>query len=185
MDRIRTYMILAFTLPLIGALAVGCNTGTEEPDAPKSEAATEAADAPEGTSDADTDAAETTRPPDDIDPSRFVQLEDGVVAAVPDNYLEDLPLYPGAVPSHGRGASDDDGEISGFQLLTNDSPDQAFSYYRDELESKGWDIRNADEESNKMAIAVTKDNCKAIFMFVPSETGTGTDIVTISSCDEN
>jgi hypothetical protein len=180
MDSIRNYLILAFTLPLIGALAVGCNTGTEEPDAPKTETAAEAA-ALNGNADTDTEA---TRPPDEIDPSRFAELPAGTAAAVPDNYLEDLPLYPGAVASLGRGDSSEAGETAGFQLLTNDSPDQAFGYYRDELESKGWDIRSADEESERMTIAVTKDNCKAIFMFVPSETGTGTDIVTISSCED-
>lgn len=175
MDRIRTSLTLALALPLIAAIAIGCNTGTEEPEAPSSGAA--------ATSGSETGAAAVV-PPADIDPSRFPELAHGVVAAVPDNFPSDLPVYPGSVAAQGRGTTDEGGDMAAVQLLTNDSPEQAYDYYRNELESKGWAIGDtppgADGES---AISVTKDGCKAVFMFVPSTNGPGTDIFTISSCE--
>jgi hypothetical protein len=182
MDRIRNYTILALTLPLICAIAVGCNTGTEEPDAPRDAAATGTSSGEDTSTDT---SADTTRPPDEIDPSRFPEVPEGAEAAVPANFPSDLPVYPGSVPAQGRGRSSDSGEIAGFQLLTNDSPDQAYNYYYDQLEASAWGVEAAkDEEDGQKSIAVTKDGCKAIFMFVASETGTGTDIFTISSCVE-
>jgi hypothetical protein len=180
MDRLRTFLTLALFIPLIGAVAVGCNTGTEEPDAPTASTDSSETGSEEGASDAG------TRPPDKIDPSRFPDLPDGASAALPSNFPSDLPVYPGAVAAQGRGASDEGGEIAGVQLLTNDSPEQAFDYYQAELESKGWGIVEtpARPDSESKTIAVTKDGCKAIFMFVPSESGTGTDIFTISNCED-
>jgi len=181
MDRIRNYTILALTLPLICAIAVGCNTGTEEPDAPRDESA---ADTTSGT---ETSAGgDSARPRDEIDPSRFPEIPEGAEAAVPANFPADLPVYPGSVPAQGRGGSSESGEIAGVQLLTNDSPEKAYNYYYDELEASAWGIESSkDEEDGQKSIAVTKDGCKAIFMFVASEDGTGTDIFTISSCEES
>jgi len=181
MDRIRNFTILAFTLPLICAIAVGCNTGTEEPDAPGDRAPSDT------TSGADTGGAgDSARPLDEIDPSRLPVIPDGAEAAVPANFPSDLPVYPGSVPAQGRGDSSESGEIAGVQLLTNDSPDQAYNYYYDQLEASTWGIeRSNDEEEGRKSIAVTKDGCKAIFIFVESESGSGTDIFTVSSCDES
>lgn len=183
MDRTRTFLILALTLPLIGALAAGCNTGTEEPDAPQTDQATQAATDATGESDEPATSSGSAEQ-DTIDPSRFPTLADGVEAAVPDNYPKDLPMYPGAVPAQGRGQTGDGGDIAGVQLLTNDSPDETYGYYQDQLESKGWSIERTDDSEAGKAISVTKDGCKAILMFAPSESGTGTDIFTISSCDD-
>jgi hypothetical protein len=185
MDRIRKTLILALTLPLIGAVAVGCNTGTEEPDAPRNDSA---ADTNSGTdTGGDTSGntnASAARPPDEIDPSRFPDLPDGAEAAVPANFPSDLPVYPGSVPAQGRGAKDEGGDIAGVQLLTNDSPDQAYDYYHDQLEGSGWGVMTTNEEDVQKSISVEKDGCKAIFMFVPSDSGSGTDIYTVSNCEE-
>lgn len=178
MDRIRSFLILALTLPLVGVLAAGCNTGTEEPDAPQ----TEAAAAGDAAGDAVADAADAVA--EEIHPSRFPELQEGVQAAVPENYPEDLPVYPGAVPAQGRGMTGDNGDMAAVQLLTNDPPYKAFTYYQDELESKGWTVEKADGQGESPAISVTKDGCKATFMFVPSENGAGTDIFAISACDD-
>lgn len=182
MDRIRHYLILALALPLICAIAIGCNTGTEEPDAPRDEAATDTAS---GTDSSAATSADEARPPDEIDSSRFPEVPEGAEAALPSNFPSDLPVYPGSVPAQGRGVKDDSGDIAGVQLLTNDSPDQAYNYYYDQLEASSWGIlTRADEEDDQKAITVEKDGCKAIFMFVASESGTGTDIFTVSSCEE-
>ena len=175
MDRIRNITTLILTLLVVGALAVGCNSGTEEPDAP----------APSGGADSAAAAAAKPAdvPPEDIDPSRFPDLAQGVEAAVPDNYPSDLPVYPGAVPAQGRGTSGDEGDMSAVQLLTNDSPGRAYDFYKGELEAGGWAIDKAENTGESSAISVIKDGCKATFMFVPSATGTGTDIFTISACD--
>jgi len=182
MDRIRHYLILAFALPLICAIAIGCNTGTEEPDAPRDEATS---DTTSGTDSSAATSADEARPPDEIDPSRFPEVPEGAEAALPSNFPSDLPVYPGSVPAQGRGVKDDGGDIAGVQLLTNDTPDQAYNFYYDQLEASGWGIlTRADEEDGQKSITVEKDGCKAIFMFVGSESGTGTDIFTVSSCEE-
>ena len=183
MDRIRDYLILAFALSLICAVAIGCNTGTEEPAEPLDETPTETTSGEDTSANTSTDAA---RPADKIDPSRFPEVPEGAEAAVPANFPSDLPVYPGSVPAQGRGNKDEGGNIAGVQLLTNDRPDQAYNYYHDELEAKGWGITTrSDEEESQKSISVEKDGCKAIFMFVESESGTGTDIFTISSCEES
>jgi len=187
MDRIRTYLILALTLPLIGAIAVGCNTGTEEPDAPQNEAPADTNSGMDTGADTSGDSsADASRPPDEIDPSRFPELPDGAEAAVPANFPSDLPVYPGSVPAQGRGAKDEGGDIAGVQLLTNDSPDEAYNYYHDQLEASGWGIVTANEEEDaQKSITVEKDGCKAIFMFISSDSGSGTDIYTVSNCEES
>jgi hypothetical protein len=176
MHRIRTSLTLVLALALISAIGVGCNTGTEEPEAPESESAAVS----------DTANDETPTPavePQDIDPSRFPELREGVTASVPSNFPKDLPIYPGAVPAQGREASADNAEMSAVQLLTNDSPEEASRYYRAELESKGWTIEKDEDMGDKSAISVVKDGCKASFMFIPTADGRGTDIFTISTCD--
>lgn len=183
MDRFRMFLPVsqfALTLSLIGALglgSLGCNTGTEEPAAPKADPASQS------TGSANTTGGADATPTAKIDPSRFPELAEGVEAAVPSNYPSDLPVYPGSVPAQGRGTSGEDGEMAAVQLLTNDPPAQAFGYYRENLEAKGWAIGRI-EEGESPVISVTKDGCKAVVMFVPSSSGTGTDIFTISSCDD-
>lgn len=175
MDRIRKFLILGLTLPLIGAIALGCNTGTEEPDAPETGDRTGATDGGSASPRPDT-------PADDIDTSRFDEVPKGAAAAIPENYPADLPIYPGAVPSVGRGTSNDGTEVAGVKMLTNDPLDKTYDYYHDELESGGWTLGPAEDKNGK-SLSVTKGDCKAIFMFVPAESGGGTDIITVSSCD--
>ena len=183
MDRIRNYLILALALPLICAIAVGCNTGTEEPDAPRAETPAETTSGTDAGLSTSTD--EEGRPPDEIDPSRFPEVPEGAEAALPSNFPADLPVYPGSVPAQGRGVRDEGGDIAGVQLLTNDTPDEAYNYYHDQLEASGWGIlTRADEEDGQKSITVEKDGCKAIFMFIASESGAGTDIFTVSNCEE-
>lgn len=182
MDRMRTLMTLALALPLIGAVAVGCNTGTEEPAAPES--SSEAA----ATSDSETSAGTATTPEAataaaDIDSSRFPELAEGVEAAVPENFPKDLPMYPGAVPAQGRGISHENSEMAAVQLLTNDTPEQALQFYQDELNSRGWTVEEVEESPERASISVVKQGCKANFLFAASPTGKGTDIYAISTCD--
>lgn len=176
MDRIRTLMILALALPLIGAIAVGCNTGTEEPAVPDSESAANAGTGTDGADEVDVAVVE-------IDPARFPELSGEVQALVPDNYPKDIPIYPGAVPAQGRGISHEGSEMSAMQLLTNDSPEQTLEFYAQELETKGWTIEQVEDTPERSSISVIKDGCKANFLFAPSPTGTGTDIYTISTCE--
>jgi len=174
MDRIRNSMILFLVLPLIGSIAAGCNSGTEEPAPPAPPAVPGSTT---GAAAGDVDASASTA----IDPARFPELADGVSAEVPDNFPTDVPIYPGAAAAQGRGAKRDGVEMAAVQLLTNDPPSQAFQYYERELASNGWSIDKAEDMGTNATISVTKDDCKVTFLFAPSEDG-GTDIFTVSEC---
>ena len=173
MDRFRPFLTLALTLSLMGAIAMGCNTGTEEPAAPQADSAEDAAAGDDtGGKEAGAMAADATDTPDDIHPSRFPELPAGAEAIIPDNYPSDLPLYPGAVPAQGRGLTNENGDMAAVQLLTNDSPEEAIVYYAEELESKGWNATTTGGTGgNNTSMAAEKDDCKAIVMFVPSPNG--------------
>ena len=176
MDRIRTWNFPLVTLLVIASIAigaVGCNSGSEEPDAPKPDPI------PSGPAPSGSNSAATK--PDEIDPSRFPELAEGMVAAVPDNFPTDLPVYPGAVAAQGKSASADGSEMAAVQFLSNDEPEAAYAAYVRDLESKGWKPDPNAAPRNNNSIEVMKGNCKATVLFAPGEKG-GTDIFTISDC---
>ena len=178
MDPIRNLMILFLVLPLIGSLAAGCDSGTQEPAPPTPEAA-ESDSSMEAASEG-ADASATS----EFDPARFPKLLDGVTAEVPENYPADVPIYPGAAPAQGRSVTRDGVEMAAVQLLTNDPPSKTFEYYQRELESSGWSIDKAEDMGENASMSVSKRGCKMTFLFAPSEDG-GTDIFTVSECGES
>jgi hypothetical protein len=174
MDRTRNSMILFLVLPLIGSISAGCNSGTEEPAPPE----------PTTVAPADPSVGVDASEPTPIDPARFPDLAEGVLAEVPENFPADVPLYPGAIAAQGRAGNRDGVEMAAVQLLINDPPSQAFEFYERELASNGWSIEKAEDMGTNAAISVTKDDCKVTFLFAPSEDG-GTDIFTVSECGDD
>jgi len=178
MDRTRTWNIPLITLlvvAFVALVAVGCNSGTEEPDAPKPDPI------PGGPAPGGSDGAGVKA--DEIDPSRLPEeLAEGMIAGVPELYPSDLPVYPGAVAAQGKSASRDGSDMAAVQFLSNDDPADAYAAYVRDLESKGW---TADPESTPRdgnSIEVIKGDCKATVLFAPATGGSGTDIFAISEC---
>jgi hypothetical protein len=173
MDRMQNLMILFLVLPLIGSIAAGCNTGTEEPSAPDS-----------GSGTTDTDPAAAAAAASEIDPSRFpTDLPDTVKADIPDNFPTDLPIYPGSAPAQGAGGEHEGIDMAALQLLTLDSPGKVYGYYMDELESSGWDLSNSEETEEKAFISAAKDGRRVSILFAPTSDG-GSDIFIVTESGE-
>ena len=181
MDRSRTIAPVIMSLALAALLSAACDSGTQEPAAP-----TEAS--PAHSSSADEDASAATQAEVDekiaaIPESRYIKdLPEGVEAAIPDNLPKDLPIYPGSAPAQGRGAEVEGKPMAAVQLLTVDSPDEVFGYYKETLEVEGWVIEDRPELSGKQALAASKDGCKATMLIAPADDG-GSDIFVVSECE--
>lgn len=182
MDRSRnsnfslvSLLVFPLVFAFVALVAVGCNSGTEEPDAPKP-APIPSGPAPSGGS----DSAAVKQ--DEIDPSRLPELAEGVVAAVPENYPADLPVYPGAVAAQGKSVSQDGSDMSAVQFLSNDNAADAYDAYVRDLESKGWSRDPNSAPRDNTSIEVVKGDCKATVLFAPAEGGSGTDIFAVTEC---
>lgn len=173
MARSHTFSFLIVSLAVTGLLAVACDSGTQEPDAPTPEPLKiEESGAPSAV-----DVGESGFPA-----SRYpADLPEGVVAAVPDNFPEELPLYPGSAPAQGRGVDVEGVPMSALQLLTMDPPETVYEFYREKFESDGWEIEDRESFRGKNAISATNGKCKASMLVTPTEDG-GSDIFLITEC---
>jgi hypothetical protein len=185
MDRFRSlwnpFAAVALTC-LLGALTVGCESGTEEPEAPAAASSpTATADTPDSMAAGEEDGASASTPRQaELDSSRFPrELPEGVEAAIPYNFPSDLPIYPGSAPAQGRGAELDGVAMSAVQLITNDSPQQAYDFYKNKLESDGWTIENSRDVGKNAAISAAKGDRKVSLLIAPSADG-GADIYFIT-----
>lgn len=168
MDRFRNFSLLNATLCLAmaGVFAVACDSGTQEPDAPDHSSSDEATN-PQ--SDAQ---SQSGSPAESAEASR---------AAVPDEFPSEVPIYPGAVPSQGKGFVSEGVPMAAVQFQTKDTPQRVFDFYTDELSRAGWTIEKRDGFKGKNAIAATKGKCTATMLAAPSEDG-GTDIFMVTEC---
>jgi hypothetical protein len=184
MDRSRTLaqqvLAMAFAIALVG-LTAACDSGTQEPDAP--EAAAPEYGAPEAAPEPEVVEAVPPTPTDGtISPDRFpMELLDGITAEVPDNFPNDIPIYPGAEPAQGKGGEVKGSQNSGVQLLSNDSPGLIFGFYEDSLKSNGWQIDESRNDPMTGMINASKGSCKASMFFTVSPKG-GTDIFIVTQC---
>jgi hypothetical protein len=177
----RSGALLLATLAALVLTAVGCDSGTQEPEAPAPEAT-------EIVPDAGATAEPTTETPapvareGEIDSSRFpTELPEGATAAIPDNFPTDMPVYPGAQAAQGKGVEIEGSPQSAVQLLTNDALPDVHRFYSAELASKGWTV-DSDEQSDAAAtLQATKGDCKASVLITPAEGG-GSDIFIVTEC---
>ena len=174
MERFRTLWNPATAVTLIGllvglALTTGCESGTEEPAAPAAPA-TSTGDAPDAMAGTEGGEAASDAPARaEVDSSRFpTDLPEGVEAAIPYNFPTDLPIYPGSQPAQGRGAELDGVEMSAVQLVTGDSPQQAYDFYKSKLESDGWTIENSRDVGKNAAISAAKGDRKISLLIAPA-----------------
>ena len=168
-------MVLALASALV-VFSIGCDSGTQEPDAPEMPA-------PETSAGASGSAAAPVPMPADgsIAPERFpTDLPEGMAAEVPANLPSSIPIYPGSQPARGRGGERPDGlEVAGVQLLSNDAVPEVFAYYEGELKANGWDITEANNDGLMASISATNGKTKAALFIATSPKG-GTDIFVLS-----
>lgn len=179
--RPASSLLVWFAAPALCALlALACDSGTQEPAPPAPEPTTSAAaDSGSKPSAADPSADRSAAP---IDPARIPRdLPEGVSAEIPDNFPEDLPVYPGATPAQGRGAELDGVPMSAVQLMTTDAPSRVLDYYRAELERSGWTIEESREMGDNASMTATKGDCEASVLITPASDG-GSDIYLVSQC---
>ncbi len=172
--RTSTSLTAAIAAAMVGLVAlVGCESGTQEPDAPEAEAVEFGA-----TPEADASSAAASRPASSgsIDPSRFPEeLPEGAQAAIPENFPSTMPVYPNASPSMGMSGAVNDNERSGVALLSNDSLADVVAFYETNLDAGGWEITDTKVIGPNTSITATSDCGTTVLMLRTSEDG-GTDI---------
>lgn len=165
---------------LIALLAlVGCESGTQEPEAPTAEPV-EIGVAPipadEGSAAAPTPSASGG----EIAPDRFpAELPPTASRAIPENFPNGLPVYPGSEPALGMSGSVDGSDRSALQLLSNDSPAEVARYYSEQLEATGWEITETKTTALGDTITATNGATTTVLFFRPSADG-GTDILQLN-----
>ncbi|MFK7896198.1 MAG: hypothetical protein AB8G23_10200 [Myxococcota bacterium] len=178
----RILKLALCAVALTSFLAIGCDSGTQEPDAPDAKPAEYGSATP-----ADMAKEEPTKPTGEaregeVDSSRFPRdLPEGVDAAVPDNFPSDIGIYPGSSAAQGRGIELEGGPLSAVQLVTNDAAPDVYDYYVNDMRKQGWEVQDGQIFGANSGIQATKDNCTASIMVAPAEGG-GSDIYVITEC---
>ena len=157
---------LLLALPL--ALA-GCDSGTQEPDAPAPEAVEYTA--PES-GDMAQDAADTASA---AAPSGPREIPEGFKAEIPPNFPSNVPMPPGAKPVLGRGGNVGGAERTGVQLSSDQSPSEVLAYYQDEFSAGGWTL----DEGMENAITATNGD-KTVVLFVTPDPAGGSAVYMIT-----
>lgn len=170
MARAHNFFILIATLIMTGLFAAGCDSGTQEPEAPAAEPLqlenAGAAATPEGSFPA----------------SRYpAEMAEGTSASVPDTFPKNIPLYPGSAPAQGRGVDIEGAPMAALQLLTMDPPETVYDFYREKFQSDGWEIEDRENFRGKNAISASNGKCKASILVAPTDDG-GSDIFMITEC---
>ena len=166
MDRSRKFSSLIAALALAGFIAVACDSGTQEPDAPDQSTSSTPIQA--------TDSQSSKMP-------RPIDLPEGLTAAIPETFLEEVPIYPGSVPTLGKGVVVDGVEMAGLHLQTSDDARTVYDFYVEKLSREGWTIEERDDFANKNAISATNGKCRAMMLAAPDEAG-GTNIFLVTEC---
>jgi hypothetical protein len=171
MDRARKFVSMVSALAMTAALAMACDSGTQEPDAPDQPAQTGSADGVQATG--------------EIPESRFpTELPDGAHRGMPESQPKDLPIYPGSVPAMGKDAMIENRPMTAVQLLTMDETPVVYNYYSDKFASDGWTLDERPELAGKNALSASNGKCKASVLIVPVEDGEGSDIFLLTECDD-
>ncbi len=166
MDRSRKFSFLIVALAMACVFTVACDSGTQEPAAPDQPTPLTSSDA----TDSQSDLAPVP-----------TDLPEGTVAAIPEAFADNVPIYPGAVPAVGRGTVVDGVSMAGVHLQTADAPEEVYDFYVDKLSREGWTIENRDGFAGKNAISATNGKCKALVLAAPAEGG-GTNLFLITEC---
>lgn len=165
MHRSRKFSFILATLAIAGVFAVACDSGTQEPAAPDDSMSGTMGEAAES-------AGEAAVP---------TELAEGSTATIPEEFSEDVPIYPGALASQGKGAISDGSPMAAVQLQTTDSPKEVYDYYVEQFSKNGWTIQDQKGLKDKNAVSATNGKCTATVLAAPSEDG-GTQVFLLTEC---
>jgi len=151
--------LLGIGLSAVTIALAGCDSGTQEPEAP----------APEAIEYSAPEAPPAARPePAATQGEDSTELPEGFEAAIPRNFPSNVPVLPGATPVLGQGGNVDGMERSGVQLSSTKSPDEVVAFYEDELSAGGWEI---GESPNDSSVVATNGDSTVMLLAVPDESG--------------
>ncbi len=167
MHRSRNFSSLAAVLAMTCVFTVACDSGTQEPAAP--------ANSVPATSD------DATGSQGDAIPPSPTELPEGSAAAIPGEFPDEVPIYPGSLPAQGKGLVSDGVPMAAVQLQTTDSPKEVYDFYLDKLTREGWTIEEREDLAGKNAITATNGKCTATVLAAPSEDG-GSSIFLLTEC---
>jgi hypothetical protein len=168
MDCFRKLSLLIASLVMAGVFTVACDSGTQEPEAPDTSTPLESGEA--------TDAPSASNSPP-------TELPEGVTAAIPEEFPNDIPIYPGSVPAQGKGAVSEGVPMAALQLQSSDEPEEVYDFYVDKLRSEGWSIKTREGPEGSNTISATKGECTAIVLAAPNDDG-GTGIFVLTQCPD-
>ena len=162
MDRSRKFSSLLTALAMACLFTAACDSGTQEPAAPDT-------------------AMPVTQ--DDASPEASVprELAEGSTATIPEEFPNEIPIYPGATASQGKGTISEGVPMAAVQLETSDSPREVYEYYKDQLSRNGWTIQEREGLEGKNAVSATNGKCTATMMAAPTEDG-GSLVFLLSEC---
>ena len=171
-------MLLGAATTIAIFAGTGCDSGTQEPDAPAPQASEYgAAPAP-----SDDEAAMQAEKRGDgtIASERFPrEMPAGASASIPTNFPTNVPVYPGAQAAMGMGSEVGDSQRAGVQLLSNDATADVFSFYETELAAGGWEITDSRNDGGMACLNASNGNIKMALIITDSADG-GSDIFVVS-----
>lgn len=164
MDRYQKFSFLLAALAMACLFAVACDSGTQEPAAPDNAMPI----APGDVTDSHSDATPT-------------ELLEGRTAGIPEEFPDEVPIYPGSIMSQGKGGVSDGVPMAAVQLQTGDAPKKVYDFYLNKFRSDGWTIEDREGFEGKNAVSATNGKCTATMIAIPNEEG-GTDIFVVTEC---
>jgi hypothetical protein len=160
MDCFRKLSLLIASLVMAGVFTVACDSGTQEPEAPDTSTPLE--------------SGEATTP---------AEKSEDAAASIPEEFPNEIPIYPGSVPAQGRGAVSDGVPMAAVQLQSSDTPEEVYDIYKEKLSRKGWTIEKRADHEGKNVVSATNGECTATVLAAPSEDEDGsTSIFIFTEC---
>ena len=155
MDRFRKLSLLIASLVMAGVFTVACDSGTKEPAAPDAPSESSAATPTEKSADA--------------------------TASIPEEFPNEVPIYPGSVPAQGRGAVSDGVPMAAVQLQSSDTPEEVYDFYMEKLSREGWTTNTPANLEGKNIVEAANGECTATVLASPNEDGS-TSIFIFTEC---
>lgn len=98
---------------------------------------------------------------------------------LPEGFPSDFPLYPEAQITSSWNSASNDGQGSSLVLETTKTPEEVNSFYKKELEAKGWKVTNSFSSEETFTYTFEKGDLSGLVGIAPGEEGKTAISVTI------